>query len=162
MVSLRDFTLKDIDSLVAILNDDAVTEFLSTKIPSPYTEADATWWIKEGSRAGYIKAISVNNQLVGCIGVNQGEFEYRRSGELGYWLAKQYWRQGITLQAIQQLREYVFDYTDIVRIYAAVFSGNQASMQLLRKAGFSQEAVLQKAIYKKGHFFNKHVFAYLR
>jgi RimJ/RimL family protein N-acetyltransferase len=159
MVLLRDFTNDDIDSLVAILNDDAVTRFLSSKIASPYTKDDALWWITDGSVGDLVKAISVNDELVGCIGVNRGEFEYQKSGEIGYWLAKEYWRQGIMSSAIEQMSRHVFLNTDIVRLFASVFSGNQASMQLLLSAGFKQEAILDKAIYKNGHFFNNHVFA---
>ena len=58
MVTLRDFNQNDIDRLVHILNDEAVTKFLSTKIPNPYTKEDAAWWVNEGSQSGIIKAIS--------------------------------------------------------------------------------------------------------
>lgn len=158
MVLLRDFIQDDIDRLVAILNDAEVTEFLSTKMPTPYTKDDASWWVNEGSKGGLIKAISYNDFVVGCIGVNRGEFEYQRSGEVGYWLAKEYWRKGITSIAIQKISEYVFSNTDIVRLFASVFSGNQASMQLLLKSGFKQEAVLQNAIFKNDNFYNNHIF----
>jgi len=42
-----------------------------------------------------------------------------------------------------------------------VFAGNHASMQLLLKSGFNEEAILKKAIYKNGRFYDKHVFAKL-
>jgi RimJ/RimL family protein N-acetyltransferase len=159
---LRDFTEQDIGRLTHILNDESVTQFLSTKIASPYTNEDATWWANEGSKTGLIKAISFNGVLVGCIGVYRGEFEYQKSGEIGYWLDKEYWRKGIATFAIQQLSELVFSHTDIVRLFASVFSGNEASMKLLLKSGFKQEAVLEKAIFKNGTFFNNHIFAKLR
>lgn len=159
MITLRDFNHNDIDKLVTILNDIAVTEFLSTKIPSPYTKDDARWWVDVGSNNELIKAISYHGELVGCIGVNQGEYEYERAGEIGYWLDKNYWRKGITLNAIQQITELVFTTTTMVRIFASVFADNQASMQLLLKSGFHPEAVLKKAIYKNGHFYDNHIFA---
>ena len=161
MVILRDFDNSDINRLVHILNDEVVTEFLSTKIPTPYTSEDAAWWVNEGSQSGIIKAISYDNMLVGCIGVNRGQFEYERSGEIGYWLDKQYWRKGITSEAIRQMSDFVFAQTDIVRLFGVVFAGNHASMQLLLKSGFNEEAILQKAIYKNGRFYDKHVFAKL-
>lgn len=162
MVSLRDFTDNDIDSLVTILNNESVTQFLSTKIPSPYTPEDAKWWVSEGSKGDLIKGISVNGQLAGCIGVTRGEFEYQKSGEVGYWVAQEFWRKGIASLALMQMSDYVFSNTDIVRLFASVFSGNAASMGLLLNCGFTQEAVLQKAIYKNGQFYNNHIFAKLR
>ena len=82
--------------------------------------------------------------------------------KLSYWLDKEYWRKGIASVAIQQISEVVFSNTDIVRLFASVFSGNEPSMQLLLKSGFKQEAVLENAIFKNGSFFNNHVFAKLR
>ena len=116
MVTLRDFNQNDIDRLVHILNDEAVTKFLSTKIPNPYTKEDAAWWVNEGSQSG---------------------------------------------EAIRQISDFVFTHTNIVRLFGAVFAGNHASMQLLLKSGFSEEAILKKAIYKNGGFYDKHVFAKL-
>ena len=162
MILLRDFTENDIGRLTLILNDVSVTQFLSTKIASPYTKENALWWINEGSKGDLIKAISFNGIVVGCIGVNRGDFEYQKTGEIGYWLDKEYWRKGIASAAIQQISELVFSNTDIVRLFASVFSGNEASMQLLLKSGFKQEAVLENAIFKNGSFFNNHIFAKLK
>ena len=46
MFTLRDFQFHDTQRLVEILNDSDVTAFLSTKIPQPYTKADALWWVE--------------------------------------------------------------------------------------------------------------------
>ncbi|WP_395343800.1 GNAT family N-acetyltransferase [Ningiella sp. W23] len=162
MVLLRDFTENDVEKLVSILNNESVTRFLSTKIPSPYTLQDAMWWVNEGSKGELIKAISYEDEMVGCIGVYHGEFEYQKSGEIGYWLAQEYWRKGITLAAINQLVNYVFNNTGIIRLSAPVFSDNQPSMRLLLKAGFKEEAILEKAIFKNGQYYNSHIFAKLR
>lgn len=162
MTLLRDFIETDIEQLVNILNDDSVTQFLSTKIASPYTRENAAWWVNEGSKDNLIKAIELEGVLVGCIGVNRGDFEYQKSGEIGYWLAKAHRRKGITSNAIRQLSEYVFSNTDIVRIFASVFSDNKPSMQLLLKCGFKQEAILKNAIFKNGRLYHNHVFAKLK
>ena len=122
VILLRGFTENDIGRLTLILNDVSVTQFLSTKIASPYTKENALWWINEGSKGDLIKAISFNGILVGCIGVNRGDFEYQKSGEIGYWLDKEYWRKGIASAAIQKISELVFSNTDIVRLFASVFS----------------------------------------
>ncbi|WP_404389635.1 GNAT family N-acetyltransferase [Pseudoalteromonas phenolica] len=161
-VTLRDFQLSDKEKLLQVLNNPLVTQYLSSKIPSPYTEQDAVWWINEGSREGFVKAICYEGKFVGCIGVNPGEFEYQRCAELGYWLDSDYWRKGITSEAISLLVSDVFSNTDIVRIFASVFSPNIASKQLLLKSGFFPEAVLKTAIFKDGRFYDNHLFAMLK
>ena len=162
MIELRGFKEEDIAQLTHILNDAEVSKYLSTKIPQPYTKQDAHWWINAGSKTGIIKAISKQGLLIGCIGVNRGQFEYERCGEIGYWLAKDSWRQGITKTAIQQMTDFVFSNTNIERIYASVFSENKASMALLLKSGFAQEGILRRAIYKNGQFYDNHIFAKLK
>lgn len=162
MITLRSFAPADVPELVKLLNDEAVTRFLSTKIPQPYTPDDATWWVEEGSLLAMNRAIEVNGKLAGGIGVNRGEFEYARGGELGYWLGTDFWQQGIVSAAARQIITQVFEDTDIERLFATVFSGNQASMALLRKVGFAEEAVLQRAIFKNGQFYNSHIFSLLK
>lgn len=162
MIMLRPFIHADIPELERLLNVPAVTRFLSTKIPQPYTADDARWWVTEGSFNGMQRAIEINGNLAGCIGINPGQFEYARSGELGYWLGQDYWRQGVASYAARQITARVFEVTDIERLYATVFSGNSASMGLLRKVGFQQEAVLRRAIYKQGQFYDSHVFSLLK
>ncbi|MGY0644456.1 MAG: GNAT family N-acetyltransferase, partial [Paraglaciecola chathamensis] len=63
--------------------------FLSSRIPSPYTEDDATWWIEQGSKNGIIRAIEVDGVFVGCVGAEPGQFEYAYSAEVGTgWLSR--------------------------------------------------------------------------
>ncbi|MFZ8200449.1 GNAT family N-acetyltransferase [Alteromonas portus] len=162
MVTLRDFKMGDVDRLVDILNQPSVTQYLSTKIPNPYTKEDAMWWVQEGSTQGFISAVEYEGELVGCIGVNPGNFEYERSGEIGYWLCSSHWRKGIMREALRQIIALTFSNTNIERIFACVFSYNFASQKLLLNAGFKQEAILQRAIFKDGQFYDSHIFTTLR
>ena len=161
-IMLRPFHTKDANALVRILNTPQVTQYLPTKIPSPYTQADALWWINQGSKQGHIYAITEHDELIGCIGVIPGEFEYARSGEIGYWLAHNHWGKGIMPLAVATLCEQVFTHTDLVRIFAAVFSDNLASKRVLLKSGFQQEAILKQAIYKHGVFYDNHQLSLLK
>ena len=162
MISLRQFKDSDKIKLIEILNDPRVSEYLSSKIPSPYTAADADWWIKDGSNTGLIRAITIEDELVGCIGVSTGDFEYSKNGEIGYWLCSEHWGKGLATQAVNIITEEVFRTTEINRLYAAVFSGNTGSMRVLEKCNFLAEAILQQAIYKNGKFYDNHIFARLK
>ena len=162
MIRLREFNEDDIPSLVKILNTADVVKFLSSKIPFPYTKADAQWWVETGSKAGIVRAIEVDQQLVGCIGAEPGLFEYKRSAEVGYWIDQAYWRKGIASQALTEFVPHVFHSTDIVRLFASVFSSNDASKHVLRKCGFELEAVLKKAFYKDGNYYDNHLFSIIK
>ncbi len=162
MIKLREFNEDDIPSLVKILNTPGVIQFLSSKIPFPYTKEDAQWWVSTGSKTGIVRAIEVDHQLVGCIGAEPGVFEYQHSAEVGYWIDQAFWRQGIASQALAQFVPYVFQTTDIVRLFASVFLSNKASMHLLSKCGFEREAVLKKAFYKNDNYYDNHLFSILK
>jgi RimJ/RimL family protein N-acetyltransferase len=162
MIKLREFKQEDKSDLIRILNEAEVSKYLSSKIPVPYTSEDAHWWIHTGSKIGIVKAIEAEGQLIGCIGLNRGEFEYERSAEIGYWITKEFWRKGIATQSIDEIVSYAFETTDIVRVFGSVFSENLASMRVLDKCGFELEAIHKQAIYKNNRFYNNHVYSKLK
>ncbi|TMO77192.1 GNAT family N-acetyltransferase [Pseudoalteromonas sp. S3776] len=162
MITLRDFKQQDAPHIIKTLNDEQVTRFLSSKIPFPYTQADADWWINQGAKNGIIKAIIVNEQFAGCIGITPGEFEYSRSGEIGYWLNNHFWGRGIITHAITQICDEAFKNSNLNRIFGAVFAGNTGSIKALTKSGFEAEAILKQAIYKDGVFYDSHIFSKLK
>ena len=63
MLILREFKRSDRDEIVSILNCSEVTEFLSSRIPSPYTVNDAEWWLETGCKQGLIRAIEINGKF---------------------------------------------------------------------------------------------------
>ena len=160
MLRLREFKSEDQTLLVNYLNNPDVKRFLSPKIPSPYTMSDASWWVETGSKAGGIFAIEKDGLFIGCVSAIKGELEYCKSAEVGYWLAKEYWGQGIVTEALALLIKHV-QTTDIVRLHAIVFDGNTGSRKVLLKSGFKHKALLEKAIYKDGYFYDAYTYGRL-
>lgn len=162
MLELRRFAARDEALLVAYLNDDALTYFLSARIPQPYTIESARWWINTGSNVGIVYAIIYDGILVGSISALPGEFEKQRTAEIGYWVARPYWGKGIASLALQAFTQRVFESTNMVRLFASVFAANLASAKVLTKCGYTLDAVLQSALYKNGHVFNELHFSKTR
>ncbi|WP_046006820.1 GNAT family N-acetyltransferase [Pseudoalteromonas rubra] len=161
MLSLRPFESTDEPSLVRYLNNPATVQYLSPKVPFPYTQEDAQWWISTGSKEGITRAMMLDGVLIGCIGARPGTFEYCRSAEIGYWLAEEYWGQGITGQALQLLIDEVETTTELVRLEAVVVAQNTRSARVLEKAGFEYEGLRRMAICKDGEFFDARLFGKL-
>ena len=162
MIELRDFLNEDEELLVSYLNEESVTKYLSARLPQPYTKEAAAWWVSTGSKIGIVKAITNNGVLVGSISAIVGEFERQKSAEVGYWLAKPFWGNGFASQALAEFSKTIFLNTEIVKLFAPVFEGNAASARVLEKCGFKLEAVLEKAIYKNGVFYNEHHYVNIR
>lgn len=159
MINFRQFEQKDAALLVAYLNDVNVTQYITGAIPQPYTLGDAQWWLDVGSHVDYISAIEINGMFVGCISATLGDFEYDRSAELGYWLGREFWDKGIATQAVEQYSQMIFNATNIVRLFVSVVAENKASIRVLEKNNFKQDALLEKASFKKGQFYNEYLFS---
>ena len=145
---------------MSILNCSEVTEFLSSRIPSPYTVNDAEWWLETGCKQGLIRAIEINGKFAGCIGAEPGQHEHVFTGEVGYWLAKEFWHQGYATQALKQLLALVEPET-FARLQATVFQGHISSCKVLEKCGFKLEATLENALYKHGRFYDAFLYGQL-
>lgn len=159
---LRDFKPEDINDIVRLANNAKVAKYLASRFPHPYTHKDAEWWINTGSKIGINKVIEEDGKFAGVVGVESGEKEKAHVGEIGYWLGEEFWGRGIACKAVKQMTDLVFAETNIVRLYAPVFSPNLASMKVLKKCGYQQEGVFKNAVYKNGGYMDEHVFAILK
>lgn len=163
MIRLRELVKDDRQLLVEYLNNGQLVKYLSSRIPQPYSLADADWWIEIGCKEGALaRAITCNDVFCGVVGIYTKTAEYAHTAELGYWVAQQYWNLGIASAAVTQFTELVFASTAIRRIYAVVAAPNLASVQVLQKAGYLQEGVLKLAVQKQGQLCDEYLFAQVR
>lgn len=56
----------------------------------------------------------------------------------------------------------MFSQTKVIRLFANVFKPNKGSMHVLEKCGFKQEAILEKAFYKSGEYYDNHIYAKIK
>lgn len=169
MISLGDFEIRpyassDIAALVKHGNNAAVARNLRDRFPHPYTRAHAIDWIRyvRGENPVRDFAIAMRMELIGGIGVQIQDDVYRRSAEIGYWLAQPYWGRGIATRAVEAMTDYAFATYPIVRIYANVFEGNVASARVLEKVGYELEGRLRRSVYKNGVMLDQLVYAMIR
>ncbi|MBC7745159.1 MAG: GNAT family N-acetyltransferase [Flavobacterium sp.] len=159
--TIRGFKKGDEASLQKYADNQKVSVNLRNSFPYPFTLEHAASWIEMNTKS-YQKptnmAITLNNEVIGSIGITLQTDIFKKSAELGYWLGEPFWNQGITTKAVREMIKYVFDNFKLVRIYAGVFEYNIASMKVLEKAGFHKEAVHRNAMFKKGKVFDEHLF----
>lgn len=134
-VSLRPYQLDDADRLAVLLNDPDVTA-MTASIPYPYARSDAEAFLSNARNdAGRIvgRAILLHGDLVGGVGLGP-----RPNGreEIGYWVGKPYWGQGIATRAVAL-------FLDVLRglgvngpLHAQTVRTNEASQKVLLSNGF--------------------------
>lgn len=107
-------------------------------------------------------AITAEGKVVGSISASRQQNIYRQTAELGYYIAEEYWGKGIATQAVGQICRYVFDKSDIIRIYAQPFAHNAASCRVLEKAGFKYEGTLRNNAVKNGRVLDMKIYSLLK
>ena len=107
-------------------------------------------------------AIASELELIGGVGVHIQEDVHRRSAEIGYWLGQAFWGRGIATRVVDAMTDYAFANLPIVRVYAHVFEGNDASARVLEKIGYEYEGRLRKSVYKDGALLDQLVYGTVR
>ena len=152
-VDLHKWTFADREALMALCNAVDRT-YLSDRLPYPYTEADADWWLgmvagNEG-KEGVWRAIVVDEQIVGSISVESLADENYAVGAIGYMILTPFWSRGIGTEAVRQMCGIAFRELALERIVGEVFPENLASARVLEKNGFRLEETKVGAIVKGG------------
>ena len=160
---LRTWRLSDAKDLAAALNNEKILSNLRDGLPFPYTEQDALDYItamrSADENAAFAYAITVDDRAIGSIGAFRQGNIHRRTAELGYYLAEEYWGRGIMTGAIRQICRLLFETTDILRIYAEPFAYNTGSRRVLEKAGFRLEGIMKNNAVKNGKVLDMAMYA---
>lgn len=165
MFSLRPWRETDAVSIAQYADNPRIAANLRDVFPNPYTLADAEAFVRgfiaqEGRQL--CRAIVVNNEAVGSIGIFPQSDVYRKSAEMGYWLGEPFWRQGIMSAAVKHICETAFERLNIVRIYAEPYARNLGSRRVLEKAGFTLKGTLRQNVYKGGEMLDSCIYALVK
>ena len=136
--------------------------FLSDRLPNPYTEADADWWlgmvVENEGKEGVWRAIVVDGLIVGSISVERLANVQRNAGSIGYMVLTPFWSQGIGTEAVRQICGIAFQELALERIIGEVFPENLASARVLEKNGFRLEGTKVGAVMKGGKVMDVRVY----
>lgn len=163
---IRKWKLTDASDLASALSNKHIQDNLRDRLPYPYTEKDSIDYISAMLSANendtFAFAIVVDNKVIGSIGIFRQENIHRKTAELGYYIAEEYWGKGIMTEAVKQICDYVFQNSDIIRIYAEPFSYNMASCRVLEKAGFQYEGTLRSNAVKDGKVIDMKMYSRIK
>jgi RimJ/RimL family protein N-acetyltransferase len=165
---LSEFRPSDKPALVQHLNDREIYD-RTLRIPSPYTDACADFWLslvakitEQQGRPVHFAIRSADDSLMGGCGFHDFQVGQSHRAEVGYWLGKPFWGRGIMTAVVKRLCQHAFEEFGLVKITAHVFPNNPASARVLEKCGFQEEGFLRKHHLKDGQFIDARLFALLR
>lgn len=164
-VKLVKWTQENKHELIKICNE-VDRSYLSNRLPYPYTEESADWWLgmvsEHDGKDGVFRAIAADGKIVGNISVEQKSDVYCKDGEIGYLLLTDFWSKGIATEAVCQICAEAFSELDIIRITGLVYAANIASARVLEKNGFAREGLQRNAVYKDGKIYDLCIFGKLK
>jgi len=189
-VELKSWQPSYAPSLAASLNNRAIWLQLRDHVPSPYTLANAEWWIDYCSksqnwpnvltfdehgietigakRSCHFAIVTQNpttgeDEAIGSIGLVHGSDVARRTAELGYWLAESHWGMGIMGEVVPMFMQWAWEaFPGLIRVHGEVYATNGRSASVLEKSEFEYEGSQIGAAWKDGRIGHMLTFACLR
>lgn len=138
---LREITTADVPKLYDIYAEPEVARYVENLYEDMKEEIEYTKAYIEKVYAfyGYGMWIAEDKQTGEIIGRAGIEYKDERDGvELGFLIAKPFWRQGLAYELVQAIIEYTAEKLDIHSIYTVVQEENEGSIALCRKLGFQK------------------------
>lgn len=128
--------LRDSDAgLISLYVGDERVALNLAVVPHPYPEGAAEAFIEYSRKPDtdeIIWVIELNGELIGIISISTRD---TGRGNIGYWLAPQFWGAGFTPEALEAVIGYAKS-NGFKGLDAGVHQGNQGSARVLIKEGF--------------------------
>lgn len=167
-VHLSELRPSDANILAEHLNDREFHD-RTLRIPFPYTMSDAQQWLalvnrvtEHQGRPVHWAIREADETLIGVCGFDDFQLGKSHRAEVGYWLAKALWGQGVMTAVVARICRVAFEEFRLTKITAHVLPQNGASVRVLEKSGFQQEGHLRRHFRKDGKFFDVKLFALVR
>ncbi|KAL8381361.1 hypothetical protein RB595_005566 [Gaeumannomyces hyphopodioides] len=170
-LAIRAFRNSDAAALQRQANDADVSRTLSDHFPFPYTAADAEQFMKialpENGEYALFRSSGPGGDgddvFVGGIKLRRLPDVYSCGSEVGYWIGREFWGQGLATEAVVAFSRWAFEsHPDMERLESLVYATNMASSRVLEKAGFTHEGTRRRAARKRGEIIDVLVYGLLR
>jgi RimJ/RimL family protein N-acetyltransferase len=140
---LRRPDARDVGPIMAIVGDWEVVRRLA-RVPHPYHETDAHFFLNTVVPNEWVWAITLreSGELVGMVGLTPEADP--NTAELGYYVARAHWGNGIATEAAGSVVHYGIHALCLRRIRSGHFVDNPASGRVLSKLGFVETGRSQR------------------
>lgn len=147
---LRSFRTHDLDDLYNYAHVEGVGEWAGWSPHKSLQESREILDIFIKDKNNFALCYKSENQVIGSLGLTPftGEEVRDLDGvEIGYALAKDYWGQGLTTEAVEEVLTYLFDNLDLDYAVIRVFQYNKRSIRVAEKSGFTKLKTIMHVNY---------------
>ena len=163
-VVLREFTPADVDNVLAIIGDDAVTTWLSFDSRDrdqavAMIEGTITRAQQEPRTEFYLGVTKRDDDRV--IGFARIGLSGVQAGKIGYAIAAKEWGRGYATDAARTLITYAVKEINLHRITAAIGPDNAGSIAVVPQLGVTREGTLRDHVCTNGAWRDSVLFSVL-
>ena len=100
----------------------------------------------------YVFTFRKENKFIGLIGIKNTD-KLNKKTEIGYWLSKEYQKQGIMTKSVDKLCDFAFKELELNRVQIKCAIDNKSSIKIPQRLGFSFEG-----IERQGELLSNNIF----
>ncbi|MCB2208464.1 MAG: GNAT family N-acetyltransferase [Bacteroidetes bacterium] len=149
MMKIRKATLADNLRMTEILNQ-AIEAGNATAILETFIPEDRLDWLQEHMGEKYIVYVAeMDGQVVGWLSLSpyrKGRQAFKHLAEITYYIDYAYHRKGIARALYEKALEHCCQH-EIKDLVAFLYADNKASVEMLKKLGFSRWGLFPNTIY---------------
>ena len=157
-VSLRDFTIDDIESKVKWINDSANNKYLHYDLPLEYAKT-LSWFEKKDNGTRVDCIIEYDRTPVGVIGLLSID---QINSKAEYYItigSTQHKKKGIATKATILILDHAFNDLGLNKVYLNVDADNIIACKLYERVGFVCEGVFREDLLREGHLIDRKRYA---
>jgi len=158
---LRPLELGDTDALFALASDPEVAKTMSWDAHRDRTDTVAflermLTTRNEGTSIGW--AILLEGKPIGVISIDGIRWDFRAwrvdRAEMGYWLGRPHWGQGIMSEAATAALRFAFETLGLHKVTIGCVEGNAGSQAIIEKLGFRYLAIFEEDFWRFGRWWS--------
>ncbi|MGV3030514.1 GNAT family N-acetyltransferase [Streptococcus suis] len=159
---LRPWTVDDAEDLFVLASDPEIGPRAGWPAHQSLEESRNIIETVFAQSGTYALVDKVSGKPVGAIGLMIGGASKLttsdKEAELGYWLGRDYWGQGLVPEAIRKLLCHAFETLKLETVWCGYFEGNEQSRRAQVKCGFTYQHKMENVEFPLiGEFRTEHV-----
>ena len=162
---LRQFVESDLENVFKGLSDPEIIKYYGVSYQTlDDTKAQLRFFAdleKDNTGIWWAVCSLDNDRFYGAGGLNSLSKEHKKA-EIGFWLLKEYWGQGIMTEAIPLICNYGFDHLGLHRIEGFVESENENCKNAMKKLSFKHEGTMTDCEIKNERFISLDIYANIK
>ena len=157
-LTLRPLTSADAPALYAMRSDPQVMQYIPRPLATSVPDCEAFIELVNGAMGrnellNWGLALHSSAEVIGTIGYYRLQPEHHRA-EIGYMLHPARQGQGLMQEAVAAVLAYGFEVLSLHSVEGVVDPRNEASAQVLKRAGFVQEGLFRENGLWEGKFLD--------